>query len=181
MDTTLHYHGNGRPRLRVPRHTLSFPVRSGASILMNPFDSSVSGVTKWLRRVEELNAGYRAGDLHVNVPAALHESQHPLDELLAQHLPASHAAFEAAARGLFFSLPVAFDPAESAGPYLAIVDRDPDGRPYRFLDMGALIATQALGENDPILVRAVLDSLPFAVSRYAHSEYQTILSLRLKA
>jgi 4-aminobutyrate aminotransferase-like enzyme len=30
-------------------------------------------------------------------------------------------------------------------------------------------------------VRAVLESLPYAVSRYAHSEYQTILSLRFKA
>ena len=31
------------------------------------------------------------------------------------------------------------------------------------------------------MVRAVLDSLPFVVERYAHSEYQTVLSLRLKA
>src|SRR6185312_4384885 len=70
---------------------------------------------------------------------------------------------------------------ESVGPYLAIVDRDPAGEPYRFLDMGALIATHAFGENDPTIVRAVLESLPFVVSRYAHSEYQTTLSLRLKA
>jgi 4-aminobutyrate aminotransferase-like enzyme len=47
--------------------------------------------------------------------------------------------------------------------------------------MGALIATHAYGENDPAVVRAVLDSLPFVVERYAHSEYQTVLSLRLKA
>ena len=47
--------------------------------------------------------------------------------------------------------------------------------------MGALIATHAFGENDPAVVRAVLESLPFVVSRYAHSEYQTVLSLRLKA
>ena len=31
------------------------------------------------------------------------------------------------------------------------------------------------------MVRAMLESLPFVTSRYAHSEYQTILSLRLKA
>jgi 4-aminobutyrate aminotransferase-like enzyme len=67
------------------------------------------------------------------------------------------------------------------GPYLAIVDRDAAGEPYRFLDMGALIATQAFGENDPAVVQAVLDSLPYIASRYAHSEYQTVLSLRLKA
>jgi len=47
--------------------------------------------------------------------------------------------------------------------------------------MGALIATQAFGENDPSVVRAILESLPFVTSRYAHSEYQTTLSLRLKA
>ena len=88
---------------------------------------------------------------------------------------------EAASSSLFFSLPVAFDPAESVGPYLAIVDRDAAGEPYRFLDMGALIATQAFGENDPAVVQAVLDSLPYIASRYAHSEYQTVLSLRLKA
>jgi 4-aminobutyrate aminotransferase-like enzyme len=67
------------------------------------------------------------------------------------------------------------------GPYLAIIDRDAAGEPYRFLDMGALIATQAFGENDPAVVQAVLDSLPYITSRYAHSEYQTVLSLRLKA
>src|SRR5437868_6899589 len=80
---------------------------------------------------------------------------------VADHFPASHAAFNAAARSLFYSLPVAFDPAESVGPYLAIVDGDPAGRRYRFLDMGAQIATHAFGENDPAVVQAVLDSLPF--------------------
>src|SRR5207249_4701247 len=98
-----------------------------------------------------------------------------------RHCPASHGAFGAASRGLFYSLPVAVDPAGAVGPYLAVVDRDAAGEPYRFLDMGALIATQAFGENDPTVVRAILDSLPFVASRYAHSEYQTVLSLRLKA
>ena len=100
---------------------------------------------------------------------------------MEQHFAASHAAFLAASRNLFFSLPVAFDPSESIGAYLAILDRDASGTPYRFLDMGALIATHAFGENDPQLVKAVLESFPFAVSRYSHSEYQTVLSLRLKA
>src|SRR5690242_13908745 len=47
--------------------------------------------------------------------------------------------------------------------------------------MGALIATRSFGENDPGDIRAILDALPFVVSRYAHSEYQTSLSLRCKA
>ena len=66
--------------------------------------------------------------------------------------------FSGASRGLFYSLPVAFDPAESVGPYLAVIDRDAAGQPYRFLDMGALIATHAFGENDPAAVQAVLDA-----------------------
>src|SRR5205807_1524458 len=107
--------------------------------------------------------------------------EQPLEILVAQLFPLSHRALDAASNGLFYSLPVAFDPGESVGPYLAIVDRDEAAKPYRFLDMGAVIATHAFGENDPALVRAVLDSLPFVTERYAHSEYQTVLSLRLKA
>jgi 4-aminobutyrate aminotransferase-like enzyme len=148
---------------------------------MHAFDAAVAHVTDYLERVTRLNARYHAGDIHAHLPDALRDSTRPLEELVERHLPASHAALQAASRSLFFSLPVAFDPAESVGPYLAIVDRDPDGEPYRFLDMGALIATHAFGENDPDVVRAILDSLPFAVSRHAHSEYQTALSLRLKA
>ena len=79
------------------------------------------------------------------------------------------------------SLPVAFDPAESVGPYLAVVDRDASGQPYRFLDMGALIATLRSAKTIRRLCGAILESLPFVTSRYAHSEYQTTLSLRLKA
>jgi 4-aminobutyrate aminotransferase-like enzyme len=148
---------------------------------MHAFDAAVAHVTAYLERVTHLNARYRAGDIHAHVPEALRDSTRPLEELVEQHLPASHTALQAASRSLFFSMPVAFDPAESVGPYLAVVDRDPAGQPYRFLDMGALIATNAFGENDPDVVRAVLDSLPFAASRYAHSEYQTALSLRVKA
>jgi len=147
---------------------------------MKTFDIAVSGVTGFLERVTQLNARYRSGEMHVYVPEALHDSERTLDELVQQYLPASHAALESASSSLFFSLPVAFDPGESVGPYLAVVDRDQAGQPYRFLDMGALIATQAFGENDPTVVRAILESLPFVISRYAHSEYETALSLRLK-
>ena len=138
-------------------------------------------VEEFLDRIDDMNRRYRAGDVHVHVPEALRDAERTLDDLVAQLFPASRAAFDAASHGLFFSLPVAFDPAESVGPYLAIVDKDGAGRPYRFLDMGALIATHAFGENDPALVQAIVDALPFVASRYAHSEYQTILSLRLKA
>ena len=148
---------------------------------MNTFDAAVSRVVESLKQVAQLNARYRAGEVHAYVPEALRDSQRSIEKLVEQHLPASHEALKGASRSLFFSLPVAFNPAESVGPYLAVVDRDADGQPYRFLDMGALIATNAFGENDPAMVRAVLESLPFVTSRYAHSEYQTVLSLRLKA
>jgi len=138
-------------------------------------------VSEFLDRVARLNAQYRAGEIRAYPPPALADTERALDLLVQEHLPASRAAFEAASRSLFFSLPVAFDPGQSVGPYLAVVDRDAAGKPYRFLDMGAQIATQAFGENDPAVVQAILDWLPFVVSRYAHSEYQTILSLRLKA
>src|SRR5438477_529474 len=149
--------------------------------IMNTFNTAVSRVAESLDQVAQLNARYRAGEVHAYVPEALRDSECSLEKLVEQHLPASHAALEAASRALFFSLPVAFNPAESVGPYLAVIDRDAAGQPYRFLDMGALIATNAFGENDPAVVRAVLESLPFVWSRYAHSEYQTALSLRFKA
>src|SRR5438128_3334774 len=138
-------------------------------------------VDEFLRRVAHLNARYRGGEMRAHVPDALADGDRPLEELVEQHLPKSHAALAAASRSLFFSLPVAFDPSESVGPYLGIADRDGSGEPYRFLDMGALIATQAFGENDPRVVEAIVDSLPFIPSRYAHSEYQTVWSLRFKA
>src|SRR2546421_4548860 len=138
-------------------------------------------VDEFLRRVAHLNARYRGGEMRAHVPDALADGDRPLEELVEQPLPKSHAALAAASRSLFFSLPVAFDPWEWVGPYLGSADRDGSGEPYRFLDMGALIATQAFGENDPRVVEAIVDSLPFVASRYAHSEYQTALSLRLKA
>jgi 4-aminobutyrate aminotransferase-like enzyme len=148
---------------------------------VSDFAAAIERAQEYLRRVGDLQARYRAGGIHVHVPSALLDHDAPIDDVVATCLPASHAALEAASKSLFFSLPVAFDPAESVGPYLATADRDPDGAPYRFLDMGSLIATHAFGENEPAVVAAVLEHLPYAVARYAHSEYQTILSLRLKA
>src|SRR5437762_10922404 len=162
----------------------SAPIRpynlTGVAI-MNTLNTAVSRVAESLDQVAQLNARYRAGEVHAYVPEALRESERSLEDLVQEHLPVSHAALEAAASSLFFSLPVAFDPSQSVGPYLAAIDRDPAGNPYRFLDMGALIATQAFGENEPAVVEATLEGLPFVTSRYAHSEYQTVLSLRLKA
>ncbi|HZR22863.1 MAG TPA: aminotransferase class III-fold pyridoxal phosphate-dependent enzyme [Vicinamibacterales bacterium] len=126
------------------------------------------------------HARYRAGGVHAHVPPELCDPERPLEELIERYMPASHAALQAAERSLFCSLPVAFDPAESVGPYLAVADRDPLGAPYRFLDLGALIATSALGENDPDIVQAMFDRWAFVTSRYAHSEYQTTLSLEFK-
>ena len=147
---------------------------------MDEFVSARAELDDYLERVRRLDARYRAGDIHVHVPAELAHDE-PLEGLIRRALRDSSTALDAAARNLFFSLPVAFDPAHSVGPYLATVDRDAAGEPYRFIDMGAMIATQALGENDPQVVEAMVRGLPFVVSRYAHSEYQTSLSLRLKA
>ena len=144
-------------------------------------DLESAPVREFLDRVTDLNARYRAGQIHVHVPEELQDGERSLEELIERHLPVSHAALRAAARSLFYSLPVAFDPSQAVGPYLAIADRDPSGQPYRFLDMGELIATHAFGENDPAVAAAIIESLPFVVARYAHSEYQTVVSLRLKA
>jgi L-lysine 6-transaminase len=136
---------------------------------------------RYLERVGALQARYRSGQIHVSLPPHFTDPVVPLEKAVARDLPASQSALDAAANGLFSSLPVAFDPAESVGPYLATLDRDPGGEPYRFMDLGALIATQPFGENDPEVIASVLRGLPFAASRYAHSEYQTVLSLQLKA
>src|SRR5882724_191661 len=128
-----------------------------------------SSVTQFLERTAMLHARYRAGQIHARAPAGLKEANQPIEHLIAIHLPVSHAALKSSTNALFYSLPVAFDPAEAIGPYLATADRDESGEPFRFLDMGALIATQAWGENDPAIVQAVLAELPVAVNRYAHS------------
>jgi 4-aminobutyrate aminotransferase/(S)-3-amino-2-methylpropionate transaminase len=116
-----------------------------------------------------------------HTPEALRDFDRPIEECIATCFPASHALLEGARHGLFYSLPVAFDPALGTGSYLATVDRDEQGEPWRFIDMGAMIATRAFSENDPKLTQAILADLPAVVNRYAHSEYQTVLSLEFKA
>ncbi len=136
---------------------------------------------RFLARLASLQRRYRDGQIHVHLPPRFADPEVQLEKAVARDLPQSQAALDAAGNGLFSSLPVAFDPTESVGPYLATVDRDAAGEPYRFMDLGALIATQPFGENDPEVVASVLRGLPFVASRYAHSEYQTTLSLQLKA
>jgi len=136
---------------------------------------------RFLERAASLCARYRAGEVHARVPGQFQDPDRSLAEVVAESLPASQSALQAAANGLFYSLPVAFDPANSIGPYLAALDRDPSGEPFRFLDLGALIASQPFGENDPATTAAILRRLPYVVGRYAHSEYQTIVSLEFKA
>src|SRR4051812_9545030 len=97
------------------------PAANGAS---GVFDGAISQATAFLERVIRLNAEYRAGRLQAYVPQALHDNERGIDELFEELLPVSHGALEAASRSLFYSLPVAFDPGESVGPYLAAVDRD---------------------------------------------------------
>ena len=122
-----------------------------------------------------------ATTIRARTPDALKDFDRPLEECIAMCFPQSHALLEAASQSLFYSLPVAFDPAQGTGCYLATVDRDERGEPWRFIDMGAQIATCAFGENDPGLAEVLRASLPAFVNRYAHSEYQTITSLRFKA
>jgi 4-aminobutyrate aminotransferase-like enzyme len=148
---------------------------------MDRFTAALAATSLYLERVVSLQARYRAGRIHVHLPDGFSDPDRPLPEVVAADLPVSRAALAAASNGLFYSLPIAFDPTESVGPYLATADRGASGEPYRFLDLGALIASQPFGENDPEVVACVLRDLPFAVSRYAHSEYQTVLSLRMKA
>ncbi|OGJ86608.1 MAG: hypothetical protein A2268_12925 [Candidatus Raymondbacteria bacterium RifOxyA12_full_50_37] len=119
--------------------------------------------------------------MRAHTPEALLDFDRPIEACVAACFPDSHALLDGARRSLFYSLPVAFDPALGEGCYLATVDRDETGEPWRFIDMGALIATRAFGENDPGLNKAIFADLPSVVNRYAHSEYQTVLSLRFKA
>jgi 4-aminobutyrate aminotransferase-like enzyme len=157
------------------------PNPSTPAVKVDYFAAAQAEASGYLKRVVALQARYRAGEIHVHQPPGFSDPERSLAEVVARDLPASQAALDAASNGLFYSLPVAFDPAESVGPYLATVDRDARGEPYRFMDLGALIATQPFGENDPEQVASVLRDLPFVASRYAHSEYQTVLSLRFKA
>jgi 4-aminobutyrate aminotransferase-like enzyme len=148
---------------------------------MDPFASAIASATRYLDRIASLQTRYRDGDLHVHMPEGLLDADGQLHDVVAACFPTSRALLNGASNGLFFSLPIAFDPAESVGPYLATADRDVAGEPFRFIDLGAIIASHPFGENHPEIAAAVLHDLPYAVERYAHSEYQTVLSLRFKA
>src|SRR6516165_9415214 len=119
--------------------------------------------------------------IHAHTPKILKDLDRPLEACITACFPRSHALLEKARHSLFYSLPVAFDPAQGTGCYLATVDRDERDEPWYFIDMGAQIATCAFGENDPNLAKVMLANLPTLVNRYAHSEYQTVTSLRFKA
>ena len=77
----------------------------------------------FLDRVVQLNAKYRAGEIRAHVPERLRDGEETLESLVAALFPLSRRALDAASNSLFYSLPVAFDPGESVGPYLATVDR----------------------------------------------------------
>src|SRR5689334_1780751 len=131
------------------------------------YEKPLEEVRAFLDHITTLEERYRAGQIHARAPGALLEIDRPLEEAIEKTLPASHRALEAAGKNsLFYSLPVAFDPSESVGCFLGTVDRDEKGEPYRFIDMGAQIATRTFGENDPPVVAAVLRAFPYAVNRY---------------
>ena len=73
---------------------------------MDEFVSARAELDDYLERVRRLDARYRAGDIHVHVPAELADDE-PLEGLIRRALPDSSAALDGAARNLFFSLPVA--------------------------------------------------------------------------
>jgi hypothetical protein len=85
---------------------------------MNPCDASLREAAAFLERARILNRRYRAGEIHVHVPEALGGHDRPLEEIVASVLPRSSASLQAASQSLFYSLPLAFDPGESVGPYL---------------------------------------------------------------
>ena len=72
---------------------------------MTPSDPAIVRTAAYLERAAELHAHYRAGRIHAHVPEALADGSRSLEDLVGEHMPASHAALQAAARGLFFSLP----------------------------------------------------------------------------
>ena len=176
METSTLRPERAEPERRDPARAAQRPPVGGAPALA----AARAPAESYLERVSALQAAYRAGQIRVHLPPRFADPDVLLEKAVARDLPASQAAMAAAGNGLFSSLPVAFDPSESVGPYLATVDRDAAGEPYRFMDLGALIATQPFGENDAGVVASVLRGLPFVASRYAHSEYQTTLSLQVK-
>ena len=150
--------------------------------IMKASDAALSRAEAFLERVTQLNDDYRAGRIHAYVPEANSTTASDPSRLWLPSTSPRRRRRSRRRRGASSSRcrSRSIRPSRSARIWRSSI-ATPAGRPYRFLDMGALIATQAFGENDPAVVQAVLESLPFVTSRYAHSEYQTVLSLRLKA
>jgi hypothetical protein len=69
--------------------------------------------SRFIERIVALQARYRDGQIHVHLPPRFADPDVQLEKAVARDLPASQAALDAAGNGLFSSLPVAFDPAES--------------------------------------------------------------------
>ena len=61
-------------------------------------DTTVSQVAGFLAHVDQLNARYRAGGMRASVPDAMRDGGRSLEGLVEQHLPASHAALDAASQ-----------------------------------------------------------------------------------
>src|SRR5262245_13977011 len=97
----------------------------------DPFQVALAGTSELLARIKRLDERYRAGEIRARIPPGLDDLDRPLEEAVAACLPASHALLESASQSLFYSLPVAFDPAESVGCHLATIDRDEAGEPWR--------------------------------------------------
>jgi len=99
---------------------------------MDVTDTGLSRVAAFLERCAQLHSRYRAGRIRASVPDGLRDGSRPLDSVVAEYLPRSQRALEAAARGLFYSLPVAFDPdyatwrayANHAWPAFYFIGRD---------------------------------------------------------
>jgi hypothetical protein len=82
---------------------------------MDIFDAAVSRAVGSLEQVAQLNARYRAGEVHVSVPEGLRDSERSIEKL-GRRAPAGLACgARSGVTQLFFSLPVAFNPAESVG------------------------------------------------------------------
>src|ERR671931_2635202 len=97
-------------------------------------EDALASCAGYVSDAARLEARYRAGEIRVHVPPGLLDLERPFADAIAAALPASHAVLQAASNGLFYSLPVAYEPRESVGPYLATVDRDAAGGAIKVLD-----------------------------------------------
>ena len=76
-------------------------------------------VSETLISPSELNSYQKM--MRARTPEALRDFDRPIEECVEACFPRSHALLEGARHSLFYSLPVAFDPALGEGCYLATV------------------------------------------------------------